>query len=129
MRSSLRRAGTFIGCYIGCAVVGSVFVAPLVNLFASVDAETAALISKLSVLAGVIPALLIAKYLNTLYAKRTARRLLEKEWERWMSQQYTKKSVCAARSTGDPKDACSANFDEPYVSRQSIHPFRPIPAT
>lgn len=82
MRSSLRRAGTFIGCYIGCAVAGSVLIGLSVNLFASVDAETAGLVSKLSVLAAVVPAFLIAKRLNSVYVRRTTRRLLEKEWER-----------------------------------------------
>ena len=102
MKPSIRRAGIFIGCYIGCAVTGSFIVAQSVNLFAPVDAETASFMSKLTVLAAVIPASWIAKYLNTIYAKRTARRLLEKEWERWMSQQCAEESVCATKSTSDP---------------------------
>ena len=97
MESSLRRAGTFFGCYIGCAAVGTVFITAVVNHFAPVSVETTALISKLSFLFAVIPALLIARCLNNIYAKRAARRLLEREWERWMSQQCAQKSVCAAK--------------------------------
>lgn len=105
MAFSLCRAGTFIGCYIGCAVVGSVFVTASANLFAPVGVETTAFLIKLSVLAAVIPASLIAKHLNNIYVRRTARRLLEKEWERWMSQQCARKPGYAGKSNSGDKEA------------------------
>ncbi len=129
MKPSLRRTGIFVGCYTGCAVTVSVLITQSVNLFASANAETVALISIVFILAAVIPASWIAKRLELDYRKRASRRLLEKEWERWLSQQRAQKSVCAAKSTSDPKDASSANFNSAGVSRHSIHPFRPIPAT
>ena len=95
MESSLRRAGTFIGCYIGCAAAGNALGTASVNVFAPVSVETAAFIIKLALLAAVIPAFLIAKNLNRICAKRAARRMLEREWERWMSQRCAQKSVCA----------------------------------
>ena len=91
------RARTFFGCYIGCAAVGTVFITAAVDQFAPGSVETTAYISELSVLAAVIPAFLIGKHLNRIYANRAARRLLEREWERWMSQQCAQNSVCAAK--------------------------------
>ena len=57
MKPSIRRAGTFIGC----AVAGSVYIGQSVNRFASVDAETAAVMSIVFILAAVIPASWISK--------------------------------------------------------------------
>jgi hypothetical protein len=85
--------------------MGSVFVTAYVNLVSPGGVETAALMSKLSLLAAVIPAAQIAKHLNIIWAKRRARRLLEKEWERWMSQLRAQKSVSAAISTSGAKEA------------------------
>lgn len=92
MKSPLRHAEIFVGCYFGCAAAGTVLITAVANHFAQVSVDTIALMSKLSVLAAVIPASLIAGYLNRVYAKRAARRLLEKEWLRWMSQRRAQES-------------------------------------
>ena len=121
MESSLRRAGTFIGCYIGCAAVGTVFITAVVNHFAPVSVETTAYISELSVLAAVIPASLITKRLNRIFAKRAALRLLEREWERWMSQQCARKSDCTAKLNASDRDAPEQTLNSMYCARFPSH--------